>query len=143
MMSVVSGRFRFGEKSARHGHLPHLISFLASGYHRLGGRVSLSPPSALDKILSISARISARLAFKVCASSNLRCVFASSTKLSSKASCSNRGCSIRAISESGSMMGPPSSCSPDGDCDVEFCCFLPVFGSACKEMSRVNGSFAK
>jgi hypothetical protein len=64
----------------------------------------MSPPScAFATILLISARISCRLVFNVFASSNLRCALASSMKDSRRASCSSRGCSTCASSESGSM----------------------------------------
>lgn len=66
----------------------------------------MSPPScAFATILSISARISCKLLFNVLASSNLRCVLASSTKDSRRASCSSRGWRACANSESGSMTG--------------------------------------
>lgn len=55
-------------------------------------------------IRSISARISRRLLLRVLTSSNFLCALASSTNVSSSASCSNNGCKMRATSESGSMI---------------------------------------
>ena len=65
---------------------------------------SYHAPFAFATIRSISTLISAKFAFKVFASSNFLCAFASSIKDSSKASCSRSGCSASASSESGSMV---------------------------------------
>ncbi len=76
--------------------------------------------SALASMRSISARISRRLFFNVLKSSNFLCAFASSTNVSSSASCSRRGCRTRATSESGSMIWSSGGAGLPADGDTAF-----------------------